>query len=159
MATFGYQTKGSEQASISGSMRGSKFTLTEAGTVTKITVYLNRVGTDSLKVRIVIYDASYVKKGESDERVFTIALDDWYDFSASISLVAGDYWLVAWSDIGVQSFYDVIGTQIYGIDAETYNAAPNPWVPTLYDRTMSIYATYTPAVARRKLCSKLLIGI
>jgi len=141
MATFGKTSVGaSTNDQGSERIRACRFQLTEAGTVTKITAYLNKTG----NVYAAIYDdnAGVPNNLKASSGAVSVSGWAWYDFTVNVALSAGYYWLcfrapsLYWKyDAGVtnQEAYKLSGT------------FPDPFgTPDGYGNyANSIYATYT----------------
>ncbi|GAI93314.1 unnamed protein product, partial [marine sediment metagenome] len=95
---FGYETQGTAGYRVLGigfDIAGSKFTLSEAGSATSITAY--NYGSSTSTTKCAIYDSALNLVGETEEN--SPLLLDWttYNFSPSVYLTAGDYWLLLWT--------------------------------------------------------------
>lgn len=152
---FGYETIGTfGDAIMNDHIRGSVFTIIEAGTADSITVALSRDEAGSKKVKCAIYkhsDLSLV--GVTEER--TLDLTDnfvWYTFNFAApkpSLTANTkYVLAVWCDNAV-----IISIPFdYGANQGHYKylvytgSFPDPLTPAHADSKYSIYCTYTPTV-------------
>jgi len=130
---------------------GSYYPITEAGTADSMSWYGYLV-TANEKTKCGIYlqsDNSFVN--ETIERTDFGQFDfDWHthNFSDGPNLIAStNYWLVVWSEItgvsGLAIKYDSNTNESGGGDAENYGVFPDPWVPSLVNRSYSIYANYT----------------
>jgi hypothetical protein len=152
---FGYETIGADVILCDSTheyIRGSVFTITEAGTADSITVALRRAAAGSDKVKCAIYlhsDLSLV--GATEERTLDLTTTAiWYTFNFAApkpSLTGNtEYVLVAWADYTAQTIYmaRVAGNtdQSHRQDL-AYNNFPNSLVPTHYAYKDSIYCTYT----------------
>jgi hypothetical protein len=156
--TFGKTSVGTGSDPMSPDRkRVTHFTLGEAGTVTKLSAYLEPTGTAGTQaVEALIYADSSGAPGAllatSGEVIFhgTDAAG-WRDFSlaSGLSLQPGTYWLglISGASSHVAAFrYDsVSGSRDY--NANAYASGPsNPFGSFSVDgEQMSIYATYTPA--------------
>lgn len=159
MATFGKtDIGGSEWHSTAGVIRGSIFTLSEAGTVTAISLYLDTaVG----NVKLAIYDSSFNKMYADDTGQAVSA--GWNTISGlSVALSAGDYWLY-WknSASGTYTRYDAGGATQASYYSHAYATAfPASFTPDGYiGREISIYATYTPSGGGLKPCATSIISL
>lgn len=126
------------------------FTLSEAGDVTKISIYGYGYNA-AINVKAVIYDGSPTnRKGISAETSVPSNIADWYDFtfSPAISLSAGDYYL-GWNNEGPAGFvvYHDTVSGVLNFKISTYPVFPDPFgTPDgNLDDECSIYATYTVA--------------
>ncbi len=151
--TFGYTTIGS--SSTSGNMNRCQFvpfTLTEAGNVTSINVYLSYETTWITKVKTAIYNQSTNYPDSllaySEEKTVSSSINsgpDWLQLSISggINLDAGTYYLTLWQE-GLVNYYFDSGLNRYHIDSESYSSFPETaWVGmATEDRKVSIYAEY-----------------
>lgn len=155
---FGNQTEestklliGSDQQSWAG-----KFTLTEAGNVSKITAYLYTVEADKGKALIYDDDGASGEPGTllgTTAETASITTKAWYDFTfaSPVSLAAGDYYLALMTYEDEDGFYvyanSAGGTSRY-TTANFYGTPVSPW-PAAGDvhttNKMAIYATYTPS--------------
>lgn len=145
---FGYTTVGENSfLNSGGDLFGSLYDLSVDGDVSKLTIY-NDFGTDTRRIKGIIYDDSFNSEGVTQEAIFTAGdHNDWEDvtFSSSVSLSSGNYILVGFAD-GVYMARDLsVGTGYYEFDYG-YGTPPDPWSGnTPYAQKISIYATYTPA--------------
>jgi hypothetical protein len=156
MATFG-NTVGHNtniSALATNFKQGSKYTLSEDGTVTKLSLFMR----DATGVaRAVIYtDAAGspdALMAVSNEVTFSSSGSDiWVDFPlpAGVPLSAGDYWLGFIAGAGTSSFFYDTVTNNRKFRAETYSATPaDPFGGgiTTDSIQIQIYATYTPTAA------------
>jgi len=159
---FGYETLGTAGASdIRNYIRGSVFTITEAGTADSIVAGMKITsGSYTGKMRCAIYlhsDLSLVANGVTAESTITLTTTaTFYTFNftgTKPSLTAATaYILVVWaagSAAGVARLCYNAGDadqghyqgMLYGIS----NPFPNPLVPTHDNNQYSIYCTYTLA--------------
>jgi len=149
--TFGKTDLGANEAVLNeNDIYGSKFTLSEDGDVTKISIYMV-TGTWHQKIKFAIYDVSGGNpnnlKGTSEEILSEVGWQ-WFNatFNPPISLTAGDYYLFVWSTDSWSAFrYDTDGTHAYRNVG--YNDFPNPLETPdgTGNYNISIYATYTPS--------------
>jgi hypothetical protein len=164
MATFGNTNIEATAAGLTQDFtRCTRFTLTENGDVTKITIYGKRAAANQ-HVTAGIYSVDTADTPDSagallgvTEEVALPESDAWYDlnFSPSIALSAGDYWLAFGVDTnagGAPTFYRSNGAaDKHGIFADTYSdgfaTTGGAWINyTTFDQYLySIYATYTPS--------------
>ena len=152
--TFGFTGVGGTQGDAAeGFAYLFKFTMTDNGYVTKISVYENgKFGVDFIQSRASIYsdnagapDALLAQS--SDITVSGTA--GWNDYTISTSLTVGTYWLgivdkSAGSDIIY--YFDAGSTNQRAEDQLTGDAYNNPCTPEGWgyaDEKASIYATYT----------------
>ena len=126
-------------------MWASKYPLTEAGDVTKITVYVD--GVTNVKVAI------YAESGGVPTSLLASAekacVAGWNDITLLVSLPAGNYFLAARRETDLINFYyDAGSTNQTAFRTIAYaDPWPDPFgVPDAQqDREYSIYATYTPS--------------
>lgn len=150
MGTFGYTTPGDTTVAVSTDKKGgSKFTLSEDGAVTKISVFF--LATTSLHAKCGIYSdnagAPNALLGTSQE-VSVTPETAWRDFTFTVpvALVAGVYWLVVITDGWIWIYKDAGDANQYAWKDDTYSDGfSNPFgVPgAYYAYKASIYATYT----------------
>ena len=155
MATFGYTSIGSSNASVG--LYGPyfcKFTLAEDGTISSITAYLRL--TSTAKYKFAIYDSSKNLLAVTEEGTASDNTARWYTLSLAtpLSLSAGDYYLAAHT-----SWYNASGVIAYdagftgkdtGYDTTLYSSGfPDPaaFNSSSTVRQYSIYATYTTSTA------------
>jgi hypothetical protein len=131
--------------------RGSKFTLSEKGYVTSLTFYGKTGGgaKSPFVVKGTIYSdssgAPNALLGTTQEITISRTLQWWTaNFAPSISLSAGDYWLVLHNGTKVDGYYDTGATNQTAKNADTYSDGPaDPFgTPTYTSRVFSIYANY-----------------
>lgn len=157
MATFGNTAAPTAYGNLGDSgVIALRFQLTEDGTVTQISAYLEHAGAGA-NCKLAIYSdkagpfPDALQVGSNDLFVTAAGL---YNFAVNKSLAAGYYWLAAFlgdadSFIGTivgapTPYYKVLA---YGAWPDTYPAdaaAADPQV-------LCIYATYTPAAAAKPL--------
>lgn len=154
MATFGKTTIGATQDYNSANfVGGSKFTLTEDASVTKITLYCRGAPSAAL-VKCAIYDDDGGSpstpnnlRGVTQEVLIGTSYA-WIDFifSSPISLTAGIYWLMFNQNQDIAFMADA-GTNRLVYTASTYPTFPDPLIGEIFENDIiSIYATYmTPA--------------
>lgn len=155
MATFGRTTIASQTTTSTGNLiRGSKFTLSEKGSVTSLSWYGSKTVGDTL-MKCAVYDntGAGAKAGNllitSAEVTINSVTDQWWTFSVSpaVILVAGDYWLeFAFDNNTINIWFENVDNEDY--QSITYPTIPSPWGVTHNTTTKdySIYATYTPIV-------------
>jgi hypothetical protein len=157
MATFGRTTIGGTTANQGANFAQvtGPFTLSESGTVTSISMYLDSGGaTASQQWTCLIYDDSAgvpnnLKVTSAEVVIAAGAAAAWVDFAVSpgVALTAGTYWVGF--EAGVTSaqvffHFDVL-TPGRSYVANTYPTAPNPFGTASTDTdAFSAYATYTP---------------
>lgn len=139
-----------------------KYTLSEAGDVSKLTMYVDGNPNGAAKIKGIIYSDSSgpnVFLGATNESSISVGqAAGWIDltFSSSISLTAGDYWLGihCGGTTTFNAYYDAVGSRVYKNQAYS-SGQLNPFgAPTGSDtKTYSMYATYTPAAADQSTSS------
>lgn len=164
MSTFGNSNIESFKTNTRNVIVAGKFTLSEDGDVTKITAVLKFVSGShdaaDLKTKCGIYDSSFNFLGATNETTWTAlsypsTSDTWYDFTfaSPLSLTAGDYLLVVWSNQSGASTPNAFQTSLATSGGQngylktfTYNGFQDPLsgYTTLTNAKHSIYATYTP---------------
>ncbi|HWX74476.1 MAG TPA: hypothetical protein VNZ05_04165, partial [Solirubrobacteraceae bacterium] len=157
IVTFGKTTIGaSTDTFLAERKRVSRYALTEAGTVSKLSVYLAPTKTTGQQVvKGVIYADSSSAPGAllatSEQLTFkSTNTAGWYDlvFGTPVKLAAGNYWLgaITGATSNVASFrYDSV-TGARDWNANKYASGPsNPFGAVTVDaKQASLYATYTP---------------
>lgn len=162
MAVFGNQNIESTLGTPGANTKNaSKFTLSEAGTVSKLTMYCANTGASKSagNAKGIIYSdaagAPNALKGTSNEVAFAYAqAAGWVDFTFAtpVLLAPGNYWL------GIITDATAPGCGVYRgstggyreWNADTYSDGPaDPWGTHANAGTFpySIYATYTSAAA------------
>lgn len=138
-----------------------KFTLSEAGTVSKITMYCRNDGT-AVNAKCLLYDDDGASGEPSTLLGATNAVSltstaGWVDFTFATPVVlsAGNYWLghVSGGE-KVWIYYATASGFNYRYDTSFSSyATPGAWDIAgdghLADTTLAIYATYTTSTARR----------
>ena len=117
--------------------------------MTSISVYIGTFAYGSGNSRCAIYDASLNLKGQTDI-INPLVLNSWNNFACNIALTAGDYFIVFWSGQNPQWTYDAGAANqfLYKNMGGAPGDFPDPLTSVSYAAwAMSIYATYTPAVA------------
>ncbi|MEA2209267.1 MAG: hypothetical protein QOF54_1744, partial [Solirubrobacteraceae bacterium] len=157
-ATFGKTTVGASSDSfLADRKRVSRYALTTAGTVTKLSIYLAPTGATGQQVlKGVVYADSSGAPGAllgiSEQLTFkSTNAAGWYDLALAspLKLAAGNYWIGiitgATSSIAGFRYTSVSGARDY--NANTYTSgASNPFgTPTTDAEQASLYATYTTA--------------
>jgi predicted esterase len=130
---------------------GCKFTLSEAGTVTRITAYVWAAsGTANLKAVIYADNSGSpgAKQGTDSQQTSVTTTHGWYNFtfSTGISLSAGTYWLTLITSAQTYWAYGGGSTNQSALNGDTYSdGATNPFGTgsVRYNLVTSIYATYT----------------
>jgi hypothetical protein len=153
---FGVTTVGSSSDTMSADRkRVNRFQLSQAGSISKLTMYLAPTSTTGQQViEGVIYSdqggAPGTLLGVSNPLTFhSTDPAGWYDltFPGAISLTAGTYWigLITGNSSGVTGFRWTSVTGSRAFNSNTYTSGPsNPFGTASTDsEQMSIYATYT----------------
>lgn len=152
---FGYETAGSSYTTADlDDIYGSVFT-GAAGTVDSITAHIDFSVDGPMDGKWAIYtDSNDTKVDETGESTFSTW--DWHalTFSSPPSISAVDYQLLMQADNS--SWYPDYdsGTNLsrYSTTAgDQYNAYPSSWSPSTGNEKYSIYCTYTPAAAARRI--------
>lgn len=160
MATFGNtSTSGATNGgAINDQAVGSKYTLSEAGEISKLTVYIGNQGAGhgACNIRCGIYDdnGSGGKPSTLLGSTSAAAISDnqalgWVDcmFSSPLALDAGNYYLVVQGDTnadGTQLYADLSSGVLYYLEDSYSNGLVNPAPSsvTLGTGNVCIYATY-----------------
>jgi hypothetical protein len=149
MPTFGKTgIGGNNYACSTGRIRGSRFTLSEDGEVTKISACMYAVsGTVSAKVGIYDVDGSndpnnLVAVSEEVTGIDTTP-NTWYDFPISAELSAGEYYLMMESSGDARWYADATGERHYSATRTYGDAWFDPFqLGGSSALEYSIYATY-----------------
>ena len=157
MATFGKLTNGANQTQNTNDRATvSKFTLSEAGSVTKLTIRC-WVGTNARNAKGVIYadsgGAPGALQGETNQVSVSNTSEQANDFTFAtpVAVTALDWWLgIIWdADAAPDDFYvshDATVNERQRVNI-TYPTAPDPFgAPTATQGPLDVYATYTPLV-------------
>ncbi len=162
MSTFGNTNSGSnyDYQNITYTM-GGKFTLEEAGDVSKLTAFItnNIAGHAACNIKGILRAADGAGgapgtlKGVSVATAVADAFEDNKDFSFSsaVSLTAADYWLLLLGDAsaaGCAIFAQATTGGASGYAADTYASPDDPlttWNGGAY--VMCMYGTYTPTAS------------
>lgn len=150
MAVFGWDSIGSSNDIASNPTLSNlcKYTLTEAGDISKLSLYLRNTGAEA-NFYGVIYDATGAGgtpgalKGTTPATACSTSEGQWVDatFSSAVVASAGDYW-IGW---GAASWGGILGFYNWNEGtAGTVDAGSNP--ATGYSAAgwkMSVYGTYT----------------
>jgi hypothetical protein len=157
IVTFGKTSVGaSSDTFLADRKRVSRYALSEAGSVSKLSIYLAPTKAAGQQVlRGVIYSDTGGKPqallGASEQLTFkSTNKAEWYDlpFASAIKLAPGNYWIgaITGATSGVAGFrYDSVAAS-RDYNANTYaSGASNPFGSVTTDaKQASLYATYTP---------------
>jgi hypothetical protein len=162
MATFGVtDTSGVAESPGANYKVISKFTLTEDGTVNKLSFYMTGSGGFGANVKAFIYADSGGTPAalEAVGSVIAVAWAEnvfsWYDsdISPAVELAAGDYWLGFKAEAAMQySYHSVSNNRKYR--AETYASSPSDPFGTVEgtdNKEVTVYATYDPVTSGQTL--------
>ena len=156
MSTFGYTSIGASSWNLAPNvMQGGKFTLSEPGTVSKITARFAWVQTGPIPVRAVVYDddgaGGVARTLMSYSSEVAVPSGVWAEFPmASLNLPAGNWWLMVHrggAGLATLAAENTGGTSLYQVP-DTYSDGPSSPFPNGYGTDSwkpSIYATYTQA--------------
>ena len=158
--TFGKTTVGASPESDPANLKGVlKYALPTAGTVSKLSVYLQPTGTSGQQVlEGVIYadsgGAPGALLGTSNPLTFSSTnLAGWFDLPlpTPLKLAAGNYWIgfLSGNTGNVAAFrYDTVPSSL-DYNTNTFTSGPsNPFgSPTVISLQLSLYATYLPGAA------------
>jgi hypothetical protein len=148
MATFGNTAA---QTTVSfpsaGYINGFRYTLSEAGTVTSISLRVSGSGS----AEFAIYSTAGVRQGYTS--AVALGAINWYtaNITSGGQLAAGDYFICFNVDGASDQTRSDAGATPYSYHSQAYNADPSITFPantTLTDGgtlLYSLYATYTPA--------------
>lgn len=149
--TFGRTDVGTSDFGVSDDyLMGTKYPLSEDGSVSKITLYIEAIYGNPKKLTCGIYDSSLdFVDGSATVEVSNPSFPGWVDFSiagGTVDLTAGDYFLVAIWGKNTVIKYDADGANTFSYGANTYADGLPTTIPTpSLSYQMSIYATYTTA--------------
>jgi len=153
MATFGRTDNTSASEQGTDSIVATKFTVAEAGTITKITAYVYATNGTPISMAIYADNGSGnpgTKLAEDSGSATADGTTQWYECNVSYAFVAGTYHLAVWAGNAVtMSAFWLAGStnQAAFKSGETFRTWPSPYgTPAAQlDREFCIYATYTPA--------------
>jgi hypothetical protein len=154
-ATFGYVYSGTEDVNMGGAdvrLYCGKFTLSENGTVSKISALLASASGSVNAVAYIYSDDGepLTILGKSDTVAITTTKGTFdFTFSPGVELTAGDYWLAVQHDGATVYHYLVAsgGTDVATIEINFGTAGDNPTVSSTHAYKYCYYATYTAAAA------------
>jgi hypothetical protein len=161
--TFGYTTAGATW--ISGTtdyLYGSTYTSPSAGTVTSMTVWYKNtnITTDGTLKLILVLRSNLTIVSNGITGVVTLvkntlnATEASGTFSVSPTISATDYSLsLIWGNTNGPVYCDTTGSTKIFDSTNSYSSPSDPTDATTTDnsRKLSIYATYTPATAERRI--------
>jgi hypothetical protein len=163
--TFGntsvYTGTDNNSGGVGGCFVGTKAVLSEAGSVTKITAYVWGDG-GSPNMTAAIYDfTTNALLGVSDE-VPSVpnGSASWvdFDFSSSVNLAAGTYWLCVWGSSTYGWRYESADSERVHQCGVNYASYPSTLSPSVVGHRLSIYATYTAGAALQVVTDVLSLG-
>jgi hypothetical protein len=158
MATFGNTVVGGTPGSQSGNFKGcNAAVLTETGTVSKLSAWLETLSGTTQAFRGVIYQDSAGAPGAFVAVTTEFVMPGntpagWVDFNfpSPPVLIAATYQIGLWfgQSGGAANYYnDATGTLNYNT-SDTYSSSSNPvdpfGAPSTAPQLWSLYATYTP---------------
>ena len=159
-ATFGTTAVGAGSDSmLADRKRVNRYALSAAGSVTKLSIYLQPTGTSGTQVlKGVLYSDNAGSPGSllgvTSQLSFSSAqAAGWYDlvFPSAVSLSAGNYWIgmISGSSSYAAGFRyaSVSGSRAYNANSYTSGPSSSFGTANVDAELMSIYATYTPASA------------
>lgn len=148
--TFGYTSIGASTDNIvTANALFAKFTLTEDGTATKITAYLNDPLSDGADCKAAIYSESGTAPTDLiiNSGVTAVSGAAWYNFTIDQALVAAEYWITVIHDTQITQYFDSTGgTSEYEVGGISYPNFPDPATTENWSEgtlKVSIYVTYT----------------
>lgn len=156
MATFGQTAQGANEPQAGGDLvRGTKFTLSERGQATSMSMYAKVVNAGTVNIKFGIYadnaGSPGTFKGTTNATFFTNTAQALItaSFSSPLDLTAGDYWLMWNNDAGTGTggLYYTSETEASRevVDNETYPSFNATYsVDATLNNRVSIYVTYTP---------------
>jgi hypothetical protein len=151
---FGYHAAGSSYVALTGytNLASSKYTLSEAASVSSVTISAQHTPVGSSLTKMGIYDDDG-GSGEPSSLLGTSAAvtvgttKTYYSGNLSLSLSVGDFYLAVTNQSGIRLYYDSSGDSREKSDPEGdyYTTLPNPFPssPTSGTKKICIYATYT----------------
>jgi hypothetical protein len=148
MGEFGYHTIGTSSLDFGSAGFGCKFSLTEAGTLSKISFY-GKAASGTVNVKAALFAISAGEPGakliESSVTAVSTTLQWWdCEIVGDSQHVAGDYFLALLTSADLTVYFlATTGTNIYAQDSSTYPNFTSPFGGTFsWDAELSIYATY-----------------
>lgn len=169
MATFGRtDTTGVNQLNniSNNAISGGKYTLSENGTVTKVSIFLKKQsGTSSVKAVIVgASDGKIVSNGVSGGVSITSTSYGWihFTFTNNPSLTAGDYILCLVASVSGGFGPQHAGNSTGGASkfaSNNYATPTDPGTSTPAAWKLCIYATYTPATSVKSVNGVLIASV
>lgn len=173
MATFGKTTIGGTAFDTGADFKHvNKRTLSERGTISKLSIYVDGsgAGSGSQVIRAVIYDddADFGEPGMLLASGTTVTVTDgqaagWVDLplSATVTLEPGDYHLgfqAGNASTTIRRYTDAGVWRYFNADTFTDGASAPFGVPSGTDQDISLYATYEPPVGRSLAMPYTVIG-
>lgn len=156
MATFGQVTQGSVESQSGGNLaRGTKYTHSERGQVSSMSMYAKVFAAGTVNIIFGIYadnaGSPGVFKGATAATSFTNTSQALItaNFASHLDLIAGDYWLMWNNDAGTGTgglqYTSETEASREVVDNETYPAFNTTYsVDSTLNNRITIYATYTP---------------
>ncbi len=157
-ATFGTTTIGANSdPMLANRKRVNHYQLTQPGTISNLSVYLEPTGTSgSQTIQGIIYTDNTGSPGTllatSTELTFSSTQQaGWYDltFATPITLPTGTYWIGVitgnTSYIAAFRYSTATNSRAYNVNPYTNGPSTTFGTPTTDNEQMSIYATYTPS--------------
>lgn len=145
---LGYDTIGATNGSVAaGAHYATKFTASEAGVISQISVYWEWAGTN-MDFRVAIYSDSSgdpASKLAESASAATVTASGWYDIPIDYTFITNEVlWLVFMpASDQCSPKYDAGTTHQHDQHTGSYPTWNDPWgTPFGLDRMYSIYATY-----------------
>lgn len=151
--TFGYTTIGASTSAAAAPF-GTKFTPSEAGTVTTMHSYAKAAGADVALAHGIYSDVAGVPTSKLAEDSGNVTISGttpaWYVTNVSYTFTAVALWLASWTQTTSGTIYYDTGGGANQENLEnsgpTFETWPATWTPGGYNAVIiSIYATYTAA--------------
>jgi hypothetical protein len=144
--TFGTTSSaGAYSGGVANYIMATKYTLSEAGTVTQVSTYTVHAG----HVKVAIYADNSGAPGSllvANNSPTTVTVGDWTTIDiAPTSLSAGTYWIAFNEDVNAMRLYKSGGTRQAAYRAYSFASnMPTTWTPSGYQNIDYIcYASYT----------------
>jgi hypothetical protein len=174
MATFGYSAGVATNGLWGYGVMGSKYTLSEAGLVSRLSVHCRNFSTDfDMKGLIYAADGAGGKPGTRMGVSSAVTVLNGFDgtkdldFAVPFDLSPGDYWLMSHTTtcgVNQAQYCAATGGTSWWADgsAGTYASPPAPWSfaseGSQPDTRLNVYATYTVTTFTGLTVTKLLQG-